>query len=399
MTAHDPNAFEPALLDDLHIPASRLKTICRQLVPAYPRRHTIPVLGSALVEAGPKGTTFRVNNLDLQVMITADDLTCAKPFRACVPFGLLHRMASSLDGVIRITHTPAGKDPERLTLATDDGCSATINLVNPADDFPLWTMPNDMDGANDWQPMICSPAELHRHMALAHHCISTEETRYYLNGVHLCRHPERGTLRSVATDGHRMAVIDGPVLATEVLNAILPTGFVRAILTLINPKGNDTVTLAMNTARPRARVTCGPVQIDAKLIDGKFPDYTRVVPKDDTRLTMILSGTALRRLLPFASQRSNAVSFCDGRATMKDPDTQGQITVPVQMTAAGDAPRDMARTPPGGNAETWGFNLGYLLSQAVVTPTFRMEVANPNDPARIFGEDPDALFVIMPMRV
>jgi DNA polymerase-3 subunit beta len=404
MTAHDPNAFDQAILDDLHVPAHRLLTICRHMAPAFQRRNTIPVLATALVEAGPTGTTFRLTDLDLQITITADDLTCTKPWRACIPFHLLRSIASSLDGLIRIAHTPGhaldkgGEQLPRLTLATDDGCSATINLLCPPEDFPEMTLPQ-MEGANDWQPMVMAPAELRRQMDLARPCISTQETRYYLNGVFLCRHPELGTLRSVATDGHRMAVIDGPVLAPEKLNAILPTGFVSAICAVIDPKGNDTVTLAMNTARPRARVTCGPVQIEGKLIDGQFPDYTRVIPTLPPRMTMTLSANALRRLLPYATQRSNAVAFKDGRATMRSVDLDGEVSVPVQMTVVDGESADMTRTGPGGTTETWGFNLGYLIRQARLTPTFRAELSSPNDPAVIRGEDPDAFWVIMPMRV
>lgn len=401
MTAHDPNAFDPLTLDALHIPVQRLRTICRQLHPAYKRRVTIPVLETVLIDAGPDGTTFRQTDLDLQVTITADDLTCAKPFRTCVSLGLLRRFAFSFDGVLRLSYVPVRKgvnDMPRLTLATDDGCSATINALIPVEDFPIW-MGAEADQANHWRAMLCAPAELRRMIDLARPCISTEETRYYLNGISLQPHPERGTLRSIATDGRRMAIIDGPIPALEGLNVILPTGFVRAIADLINPKANDTVTLAFHQASPRARVICGPVQIDAKLIDGTFPDYTRVIPKDPARMAITLSATALRRLRPFATQRSSAVKFADGMATMRDIGMDGEVSVPVSMSAADGAPATMEKTTPGIGTQTWGFNLGYLLTQAALTPTFRMDIASPSDPARVHGEDPDAMWVIMPMRV
>lgn len=404
MTHHDPKAFDPLILDALHIPADRLRTICRQLSPAYERRVTIPVLETALIECGPEGTTFRQTDLDLQITVTAADLTCAKPFRTCVSLGLLRRFAASFDGMLRLSYVPGVKvregveDMPRITLATDDGCSATINSLIQAEDFPLWMAP-EADQSNHWRPLLCAPRELRRMIDLARPCISTEETRYYLNGINMQPHPERGTLCSVATDGHRMAIINGPIPAFEGLNAILPTRFVRAIAALINPKSNEGAMLAFHQASPRARVICGPVQIDSKLIDGTFPDYTRVIPKDPVRLSLTVTHTALNRLRPFATQRSNAVAFEDGRATMRDVGAGGEVSVPVTMTAQDGMPPDMVKHHEGGRTERWGFNLGYLLDQSLLTPTFRADLASPSGPARIYGEDPDAMWIIMPMRV
>lgn len=404
MTAHDPNAFDPLILDAPHIPVDRLRQITRQLAPAHKRRVTIPVLETCLIEAGPDGTTFTQTNLDLQVRVVAGDLTCAKPFRTCVSLGLLRRFASSFDGVIRLSYLPSGTVNKSvtamplITLATDDGCSATINSLFPAEDFPLWPANGD-DQANHWRPMICQPAELRRMIDLARFCVSTEETRYYLNGICLQPHPERGTLRSIATDGRRMAVIDGPIPALDKLNVILPTGFLSAVQALVQPKANDTVTLAFHEARPLARVSCGAVQIDAKLIDGQFPDYTRVIPKDPARMTMTLSANALRRLHPFATQRSNAVRFADGRASMRDQGTDSEVSVPVTMTALDGGTPDMQKVYENGRTEAWDFNLSYLLQQARITPTFRADLSSPSDPAVIRGEEPDAMWVLMPMRV
>lgn len=399
MTAHDPNVFDPLLLAALAIPADRLRSICRQLAPAFIRRSSIAVLETVLIEAGKTGTTFRLTDLDLQITVTADDLTCASPFKVCVPFGLLRRCATTFDGVIRITYTPAKKldktpaHPDRLTLATDDGCSATINLLCGPDDFPEW-----VSHADGWSRTEATPAQLRRLFALSRPCISTEETRYYLNGVYLCQKPGGDTLRAVATDGHRMAVIDSQIPATLGDGAILPTGLVGTILALVDAKANEPVTLML--AGQRARIVTGQVQIDAKLIDGTFPDYTKVIPKADPTISITLTAAALRRLTPFFTGRHRAVKFSDGWASIEDSES-GTARVPVTMMSLGEAPADMTKASPYGSGlrETWGFNLGYLMSQAGLTPTFRMDVASPSDPALVHGEDPDAMWMIMPMRV
>lgn len=398
VTQHDPKVFDQALDTALLVPAHRLLAICRQLAPAYERRTTIPVLGMALIEAGEEGTTFRLTDLDLTIAIVADDLKCAAPFKACVPFGLLRQIAGTLDDVVRIGIAPGDTLTHRmdqLTIATDDGFSAAINLLCPPEDWPTVSLKDDTP--ENWSPISISPGDLRKHIDLARHCISTEETRYYLNGVYLCRHPVRGTVRSVATDGHRMAVIDTMTDAPEKLGAIVPRACLQAITTLISPTGNEPISLALHKLSPRIRLTAGPITIDCKLIDGDYPDYTRVIPKEPARTILTLSAGALRRLAPYATQRSNAVTFKDGRATMKALDL-GEVSTPVSMTEVDGQAAEGAQASNGPTGP-WGFNLRYLVEQARLTPTFRAELHKSGDPARIYGEDPDAMWIIMPMRV
>lgn len=389
MTQHDPNAFDQALVPDFHVPATRLLAICRQLLPAYERRSTIPVLGTVRIDASAIGSTFRVTDLDIDITVTADDLDTSEPFSACVPFALLHRIAGSMDGIIRISHRKGGDRYgfDQLTLATEDGCSATVNLLCPVEDFPSAAEIAD----DEWQVIETSPADLRRMIDLARPCMSTEETRYYLNGISFQRRPGRTTLRSIATDGHRLAMIDSAIEAPEGLNIIMPTICVDAIRTLINPKANDPVLLRIFEQK-RVRLTCGSIRVDCKLIEGTFPDYTRVIPEAETQVSVTLTAAALRRLAPFATQRSNAVVLSAGRASIKSIDLGGEISTPVTMVVA----REDGKQPL---ATGWGFNFAYLATQARLSQTFRMEMTNPNDPARVYGEDPEAMWILMPMRV
>lgn len=385
----------PPPATSLQVSASRLLTICRQLAPAYLARHTIPVLGTALVKASPDGASFTVTDLDIQVTVTADDLISAEPWQACVPFALLRRLAATLDGLVTIAFSEGGIHPagkmDQLTLSTEDGFSATINLICREIDFPI--LPDRLEAA-PWHDMTMAPADLRRYLNLTSPCISTEETRYYLNGVHLCRKPGWSTLRAVATDGHRLAVIDGAVDAPEGISAIIPTVAIRAMLALVSHKANDPVTFSLahdvtpSGGATRMRLVHGPIQIDCKLIDGTYPDYTRVMPQNATRGTLTLTATALRRLSAMITERAQAVAFRDGRATIRSPDLEGEVSVPAPMEMADSTDRMEI-----------GFNLRLILAQARMTATFRMELLGPSDPARVRAEDPDALWVIMPMRV
>jgi DNA polymerase III subunit beta len=382
----------PPPATSMQVSATRLLSICRQLAPAYQRRVSIPVLETVRITATPNGSTFEITDLDLRIRVQADDLTSPEPWDACVSFGLLRRIAATLDGVIRIAFAKTGpKDgpTDQMMLSTEDGLSATINLLCTPLDFPV--LPDAVDDAEAWHGLTLTPAQLRRHLDLARPCFSTEETRFYLNGIYLCRKPDGQTLRSVATDGHRMAVIDGSVDMPEGVTAILPTGAVSALSQLIKPTANDPVVLMLHKITPRMRLVHGALQIDCKMIDGAYPDYTRALPKAETRAAITMTATALRRLTPFLTERSQTVTLHDGKATVRSFDLGGEIAVPVQWDDL--SAEDM---PPLGPC---GFNLRYLLDQGRVTPAFRIEVTAPSDPARVLGEDPDAMWVIMPMRV
>ncbi|MBL9049064.1 MAG: hypothetical protein JNK19_03005 [Tabrizicola sp.] len=389
MTAHDPDAFEPLILDALHVPASQLRMICRQLAPAHERHSKIAVLRTVLVQAGRHGTSFQLTDLDLTIRVQADDLTCQKPWRACVPFALLQRLAATFDGILRLTHVKApAEDPylmDRLTITADDGTSATINLICRPDDFPQ--LPETLDDPPAWHVLPMTQAQLRRYLDLAAHCISREETRYYLNGLWVCRKPGETTLRAVATDGHRMAVIDGGVAAPEGIGTIIPTVAVRTMRSLTDAKANEPAMLLLHKDAHRMRLVFGNLLIDCKTIDGKYPDYTRVIPQNPTRASVTLTAVSLRRLTPFMSDMTSAVCFRAGLATLRNP-TLGEVSIAAPMTLA-----------EGADPMEIGFNLRFIDAQARLTPTFRMDFISPSDPCRIHSEDPSALWILMPMRV
>lgn len=372
--------------------AKRLAALCTQLANAYRRHPKIPVLETVLIQATETGTTFTTTDLDIRIRVEADDLTAAEPWQACVPFALLRRMASSLSGPLQISFTPTPDPkttPDRLTITSEDGISATINLHCPATDFPA--LPEGLDDPKDWHFLSLGAADLRRLIDLAAPCISTEETRYYLNGIYFCRKPEGTTLRSVATDGHRMAVIDCATPAPEGLGVIVPTIAIRAMARLIDRRSNHLVALMFHRAGRYMRVVSDTLRIDCKLIDGAFPDYTRVIPKEETRTIVTVTQAALRCLAPYRTDRSAGVAFRDGRMHMRDQQL-GEISAPAPAL---HFPSDSSKP-----VTEIGFNLRYLQAAAAMSGgTMRMELTGFGDPARIRGSDPDAMWILMPMRV
>lgn len=371
--------------------AARLFQLCKQLAPASRgRKRAVPVLSCALIQAGPDGTTLTTTDLDLTIRIHADDLISPEPWQACVSFGLLSSIARSMDGPLCLIHVKGVDEShmDRLTIADDDGTTASVNLIIPATDFPA--LPDGLDATTDWHVIPMAPADLRRAIDLAAPCVSTEETRYFLNGIHLCQKPDGTTLRCVATDGRRAAIIDTACTLSEPVAAIMPTIAVRAIQHLVDKRGNEQATLMLHRTAHRMRLIHGPMTIDCKMIDGTFPDYTKVIPKAETRTSVTVTAAALRRLNPMHHATDHrATVFRAGRMICQNPEF-GEISAPAPML---HYPRPDA--PP---VEEIGFNLSYLLTQAHLTPTFRLDLTAAKDPARIHGEDPAAMWLLMPMR-
>ncbi|MFC3061824.1 DNA polymerase III subunit beta family protein, partial [Paenirhodobacter populi] len=133
---------------------------------------------------------------------------------------------------------------------------------------------------------------------LCQHCISREETRYYLHGIFLHQKPGGDTLRAVATDGHRLACIDStdPVdlSSHDQRGVIVPHTLIAKLKPLLGKGGNEPV--AITVQRHKIRISTGTVEVMAKTIDGKYPDYSRVIPAPSDRIVATLSRDLLQRL-------------------------------------------------------------------------------------------------------
>lgn len=374
----------------LTVSAARLRNLCKQLAPAWVRRSTIPILSCVRLQVTPSGTTLTTTDLDLTIRIFADDIASPEPFDTCVDFALLRNIAGSIDGPLSITYAPATDKARtaRLTITTDDGTEVAINLTFPGEDFPI--LPDTLDDPLAWHTIDMTTDDLHRMINLSFPCVSTEETRYYLNGIHLCRKPDAANLRAVATDGYRLAVIDTPCAMPDGITAIVPTVAIRAITGIIGKRGNTTAHLMLHHEAPRMRLVNGQITIDCKLIVGEFPDYTRVIPKAEIRSIVNVTATALRQLMPMYDSMTYGAKFHDGKVTLVNLKL-GSISAPAPMLHLPQDPAEQVREI--------SFNLSFLMTQGYLTPTMRMALTAPDDPARITGPDPDALWLLMPMRV
>ena len=239
-------------------------------------------------------------------------------------------------------------------------------------------------------------ADLKRLIDKTQFAISTEETRYYLNGIYVHAAKAEGVdvLRGVATDGHRLARVELPLPAgaSDMPGVIVPRKAVNELRKLID-EGDSPVDVELSETK--IRLSLGKVTLTSKLIDGTFPDYGRVIPSgNDKELTVDKKEfeQAVDRVSTVSSERGRAVklSLSDGRLvlTVTNPDS-GTATEEIEVDYESE-PLDI------------GFNSRYLLDIAAQLEgdTAVLRLADPGSPTIVQDrEGAAALYVLMPMRV
>lgn len=356
---------------------------------AVEKRNTIPILANVAIEASPEPgkLSARATDLDVEIALTfaADIGPDFRPFT--VPVGTLFDIVRKLADKAEIAFAAAGSgaDADLSAITVQSGRARFRLPVLPVTDFPD-LKPGDMPFSIDVKPAALAAA-----LGAVRFAVSTEETRYYLNGVFM--HPCDAGVLLVATDGHRLAK---RLLRTDASTAGLPAIIVPRktvdILGKILPK-EGSITLSASDAK--IRIAADGVELTSKLIDGTFPDYVRVIPAAQSQRAEIDSkalADAIDRVTTISTERGRAVrfTFADGRLllTTSNPD-------------AGEAEDEV---PAEGEAQiTIGFNGRYVHDALGNLPAGRLaltlEDAGSPTILRAVGADPEDLVVMMPMRV
>jgi DNA polymerase-3 subunit beta len=223
--------------------------------------------------------------------------------------------------------------------------------------------------------------------------ISTEETRYYLNGIYFHK-AENGDLCAVATDGHRLALTRQalPEGASQMPSVILPRKAVGELRKLLDDYDGE---VSVGLSETRAEFGFGAVRLTSKLIDGTFPDYTRVIPTGNDRIMQVDAASfaaAVDRVSTISSEKSRSVKM-----GLKP----GVLTLSASKTDASSAIEEIEVTYDGVEMDI-GFNARYLLDIAaqVNNDIVEFALADQGSPSLVRAPGDDAsLFVLMPMRV
>ena len=350
------------------------------------RRNTIPILANVLIEAEGSDVSFRATDLDIEVV----DKVAAQVERAgatTVSATLLHEIVRKLpDGaLISLTSdTAAGR------LTVEAGRSNFSLATLPREDFPVMA-------SSEYASNFSAPAPvLRRLFDKSKFAISTEETRYYRNGVYLHVADAEGgkALRCVATDGHRLARIDAemPEGAAEMPGVIVPRKTVGELRKLLD---DDEMEIAVSVSETKVRFATPDITLTSKVIDGTFPDYTRVIPQGNTRKMEVDAADfarAVDRVATVSSERSRAVKL------QLDED---RLVLSVNAPDSGAAEEELA-VAYGDERLEIGFNAKYLLEIAsqVDRENAVFLFNSPGDPTLMReGTDTAAVYVVILQRL
>jgi DNA polymerase-3 subunit beta len=355
------------------------------------RRNTIPILSNVLLSADANGVSFSATDLDMEIVDETDaQVTGAGQITA--PAHTLYEIVRKLPEGAEVELKYQGEDP-RLSVAAG---RSRFNLpVLPPGDFPVMT-------AEGLGPRLSLQADdLIRLIDKTRFAISTEETRYYLNGLYLHTVMEGGEakLRAVATDGHRLALAEMPAPegALGLPGVIIPRKTIAEARRLLDDAG-EVVELQISQAKVKLEVAISGgrgAALTSKVIDGSFPDYVRVIPKDNQKIVMIdtaLFAQAVDRVATISAEKSRSVKLAI------EP---GKLTLTVRNMEAGQAVEEV-EIDYDGEAFEIGFNARYLLDVCgqITGSTAELRFADPASPTLVLDPaDRGVQYVLMPLRV
>ena len=347
------------------------------------RRNTIPILSNVLIEAADGGLRLMATDLDLQVVETIEaavDTPGATTVAAHTLFDIVRKLGEG----------------SQVELAASEG---KMQVIGGRARFNLQTLPREdfpVIAEGELPTRFDLPAEtLKQIIDKTRFAISTEETRYYLNGIFLhVSDDATPVLKAAATDGHRLArvTVARPDGAEGMPDVIIPRKCVGELRKLLDEVDGS---VEVSLSPTKIRFGLGTAILTSKLIDGTFPDYSRVIPTGNDKILKIDPRSfeeGVDRVSTIATEKTRAVKMSLDR----DKITLS-VTSPENGTAAEEVPGDYAA-----QGFDIGFNSRYLLDilGQIEGDTVEVHLADASAPTLIRENDKSpALYVLMPMRV
>jgi DNA polymerase III subunit beta len=353
------------------------------------RRNTIPILSNVLIEAAADSSLrLMATDLDLQIVETMNAVSVDVPSTITVSAHLLFDIARKLpDGSQVSLEAADGK------LVIRAGRSRFSLPTLPRDDFPVIA---EGDLPTSFELAAASLIEVIDKTRFA---ISTEETRYYLNGIffHVSDDPEP-VLKAAATDGHRLArvTLPRPDGAQDMPDIIIPRKCIAELRKLLEEAGESKVLVDLSTSKIRFTLGGGNgIILTSKLIDGTFPDYSRVIPTGNDKLLKLdpkSLAEGVDRVATIAREKTRAVKL-----SLEADKVSLSVTSPDNGTATEEIPSSYDSDPI-----EIGFNASYLIDilGEIEGDSVELHLADASAPTLIREQEKStALYVLMPMRV
>ena len=350
------------------------------------RRNTIPILSNVKMTAGDGKLSLNATDMDLDI-VDATDAQVSEPGETTAPAHTLYEIVRKLPDGAEVELDATSGDGQMVLRS---GRSRVTLSCLPAGEFPV------MSGGDLPVNFGLAAIELKELIDKTRFAISTEETRYYLNGIYLHAAEQDGqaVLRAVATDGHRLASSDAmlPDGAGDMPGVIVPRKTVNELHKLIEETETE---IRVSLSEAKVQFAFDGVVLTSKLIDGTFPDYERVIPQGNDKEMKVA-----RKPFSEAVDRVSAISTEKSRAVKLTLDN-GSLVLSASSPESGSA-TDELETDYAGDRLEIGFNSAYLLEimRQLEGDDITMSLSDAASPT-IIREDGDenALYVLMPMRV
>jgi len=352
----------------------------QQVIGAVERRQTMPILANVLIKTDSNRLTVTGTDLEVELVAEAGELQASEG-EVTVPARKLLDICRALPDEAQLEFQAEG---DRVVI-TSGRARFTLSTL-PAADFPA------LDEISSSKELELSEREL-RHLILrSSFAMANQDVRYYLNGLML--EISASGIRTVATDGHRLAMCEltVPVNTESSQQVIIPRKGVQELLRLLEDS-DDKVRLQIGSNHIRA--TLPHLRFTSKLIDGRFPDYDRVIPKDGDQV-MRVERESLRKALSRASILSNE-KYRGIRLVLAEGLLRIQAHNPEQEEA-----EDEIEAQYTGKAMEIGFNVTYLLDVLNTVEGDSIDATFKDANSSVLIRDPgaeDALYVVMPMRL
>lgn len=351
------------------------------------RRNTIPILANVLLRAEKDSLSLTTTDMDLEIIesVAARAMT---PGATTVPAHTLYDIVRKLGDGSSIEISGAAGD---TTLQVKSGRSTFRLGCLPTEDFPK------MSATEKFAYNFSIPAaDLRTLVDRTRFAISNEETRYYLNGIYLHAAENEGApvLRAVATDGHRLARFEMPLPegAKNMPGVIIPRKAINEIRKLIDEAGDS---IGISLTESKLKFSFDHIALTTKLIDGTFPDYDRVIPKNNSKVLEVnpaIFAGAVDRVSTISNEKSRAVKLMLGGKVM---------TLSANSPDSGSASEEIEIQFNASPMEI-GFNSAYLMdvTRQIEGDGCRIFLSDSSSPTIIQDvSDTSSLYVLMPMRV
>lgn len=350
------------------------------------KRNTVPVLSNVRIEAGNEGISFKATDMDTEITEIVD-AKIMENGAITAPAHMMYDIVRKLtDGAEVELVYPDEKEQLSIASGRSKFSLSTIGV----EDFPV--ISSDELPTN----FVMKRDELKDVIDRTQFAASTEETRYYLNGLYI--HPkdegETKVLRIVATDGHRLACVESPLPegAAGMQGVILPRKTVAEVRKLLDDTNAELVKVSLSDSK--VRFVMEDITLASKLIDGTYPDYERVIPTNNNKILELKVNDLAKAVdrVSVVAERTRAIKMIANK---------NHVIVTTSSPDLGSAIEEMEATYDAESLEV-GYNFRYLLDilAEIKGETAQFSFNDSSSPSIIHDtSDASAIYVLMPMRV